>query len=79
MSDNKEKNLQEVKELLKHFKEIWDEEAIYQIYINSSKLTDIAHQIESMKLSDKFLLNDLSDEEKELINDKVLVIAHACR
>lgn len=76
MADNSKENVQKAKELLKKFNELWDEEAIEHIYTNKSELKNLACKLEAMKLADDFLLSDLTEEERETMNQKVYVLSH---
>lgn len=73
---NKAKDLQVTKDLIKRFEELWDDAAIKHDYTNSPELKNIAKKLESSKLSDDFLLEDLTAEELKILNEKVYVLAH---
>lgn len=76
MAKTNEKTLIEVKKMILRFNELWNKEAINNLYLHSPELKDLATKLESMKLSDSFFLSDLTEEEQNILNNKVYIISH---
>lgn len=69
----KEKTIKKVKENLETFEEIWQLEANLKDYTRSGELSNIAAWLLSQKLSDKFLIEELSDKEQITFSNAMII------
>lgn len=69
----KEKTIKKVKEKLETFEEIWQLEANLEDYTRSGELSNIAAWLLSQKLSDKFLIEELSDKEQITFSNAMII------
>lgn len=62
------------KELLEQLKSFIDDSTKTKVYNHTADITSISQKLQSMKLKDEFLLNDLSEDERTTL-DFALMIA----
>lgn len=62
------------KKLLAQLKNFLDVSTSTEVYNHTSAISDISRKLHSMKLKDEFLLSDLSDDERRIL-DIALVIS----
>lgn len=64
---------EQVKENLKKFDEIWNLEANLKDYSRSSELSNIATWLLSKKLTDSFLINELTEKEQSIFSNAMII------